>query len=416
MNCHIPRPARHAALSLLLGLAAFAPFANAQEVEPLDSIVAVVEQDVILQSELDIAVAGIIDRIRAQGAQMPPRELLESQVLDRLIMRRLQVMNALRTGIRVSDAEVDQTLVRMAEQNNITLAEMRRVIEAGGEDFSEFRDNIRDDLLTEKLVSRYVGSIPPASDSEVDILLASQDFNGGEYHLSHIMVQVPEGAGPQAIREGADKISEVYSQLQAGADFAATAIAYSESQEALEGGEVGWRDLNAVPAAFADAVRPLSEGQYTQPIRSPGGFHILKVNDIREPQPVVVTEYNARHIMVEPSALLSPEQALDRIQEIKDRLDNGEDFAELAREYSDDETSANIGGDMGWFTPESYGPQVQQTLASLDEGEVSAPFQSRSGWHVIELLGERETDMTETAIRESARERIRQRKADVEVE
>ena len=212
------------------------------------------------------------------------------------------------------------------------------------------------------------------------------------------------------------RITEIWEKLQAGDDFAATAISYSEAPEALEGGRVGWRDLSSIPTAFADTIRELGVGQFSQPIRSPGGFHILKVNDKRETTAVMIQEYNAQHIMVEPSAVLDSNQSIERITDIKQRLDAGEDFGELAREYSDDETSANLGGDMGWFPPDSYGQQVQQTLESLEPGEISEPFQSQVGWHIMKLIAIRDTDMTEEAIRENARQTIQQRRADEEVE
>jgi len=201
-----------------------------------------------------------------------------------------------------------------------------------------------------------------------------------------------------------------------GLDFASAAISYSDSQEALEGGNVGWRDLNSVPAFFADAVRGLKPGEFTHPIRSPVGFHIVKVNDYREQRQVVVEEYHARHIMIEINELSTPRVAMDKITSIQKQLADGADFAELAKKNSDDPTSANLGGDMGWFPPEAYGDRVYQTLIAMKVGQTSEPFQTEGGWHIIELLDKRETDRTEEAIRSEAREQIRQRKADQEIE
>jgi peptidyl-prolyl cis-trans isomerase SurA len=200
-----------------------------------------------------------------------------------------------------------------------------------------------------------------------------------------------------------------------GLDFASAAISYSDSEEALEGGNVGWRDLNSVPAFFADAVRELSPGEFTAPIRSPRGYHILKVNDYREQRQVVIEEYHARHIMIESNELISPRAAMDKITEIKEKLNNNGDFVELAKENSDDPTSANIGGDMGWFPPDAYGDRVYQTLIALKTDEMSEPFQTEGGWHIMQLLGKREMDRTEDAIRAEARDKIRQRKAEQEV-
>ena len=382
----------------------------------LDSIVALVDEDIILRSELDLAVTGIVERIKASGESMPPMNLLEGQVLERLIIRELQVQRALQTGIRISDADVDQALLNLAQQNGITLQQMRQVIEQDGEDFAEFRRNIGEELMTERLRQRIVGSMDPITDTEVDILLASEELSGGEYNLSHIQMSLPEGATPQQIKEGQLKADDVYQRLVDGLDFASAAISYSDSQEALEGGNVGWRDLNSVPAFFADAVRDLGAGDFTQPIRSPAGFHIVKVIDYRERRQVVVEEYNARHIMIETNELVTPRVAMDKITEIKDRLKDGEDFAELAKENSDDPTSANIGGDMGWFPPEAYGDRVYQTLISMEPGDTSEPFQTTGGWHIMQLLDKRQMDRTDEAIRAEAREQITMRKADQEIE
>ncbi len=384
-------------------------------VKPIDSIVALVDEDVILRSELDQAIAGIVERIRASGEAMPPMDLLENQVLERLIMRELQVQRAMQTGIRISDADIDQALVNLAQQNNITVQQLRQVIEKDGEDFAEFRRNIGEELLTERLQQRIVNGMDPITETEVEIFLASEDLSGGEYNISHIMVALPEGATPQQIKEAQTKVDDIYQRLENGLDFASAAISYSDSEEALEGGVVGWRDLNSVPAFFADAIRELGPGEITRPIRSPRGFHILKVTDYREQRQIVIEEYNARHIMIESNELISPRAAMDKITEIKKKLDSGEDFAELAKEYSDDTNSANLGGDMGWFPPEAYGDRVYQTLIALKEGETSEPFQTAAGWHIMELLGKREIDRTEEAIRAEARDKIRQRKAEQEI-
>lgn len=384
-------------------------------IEPIDSIIALVDEDVILRSELDQAIAGIVERIRASGESIPPMNLLENQVLERLIMRELQVQKALQTGIRISDLDIDQALVNLAQQNNMSVQQLRLVIEGDGEDFAEFRRNIGDELLTDRLQQRIVNGMNPITDTEVDILLASEDLSGGEYNISHIMIALPEGATPQQIREGQATVDKVYQRLMDGLDFASAAISYSDSEEALEGGSVGWRDLNSVPTFFADAIRELGPGETTKPIRSPRGFHILKVIDYRQQRQVVIEEYHARHIMIQTNELISPRAAMDKITQIKEKLNNNEDFAELAKTYSDDPTSANLGGDMGWFPPEAYGDRVYQTLTAMQEGETSEPFQTAGGWHVMELLGKREMDRTEDAIRAEARDKIRQRKAEVEV-
>jgi peptidyl-prolyl cis-trans isomerase SurA len=384
--------------------------------QSIDSIVALVDEDIILRSELDLAVAGIVERVRASGESMPPMNLLEGQVLERLIVRELQVQRAMQTGIRISDADIDQALVTLAQQNNMTVQQMRQVIEADGEDFSEFRRNIGEELMTERLRQRIVNSMDPITDTEVDIMLASEDLAGGEYNVSHIMVGLQDGPTPEQIQKAQAKADDIHRRLTEGLDFASAAISYSDGQEALEGGLVGWRDLNSVPAFFADAVRDLQPDQFTQPIRSPAGFHLIKVNDYREERQVVVKEYNARHIMIEVDELMTPRLAMDAIIDIKTKLKDGEDFSELAKEYSDDTTSANLGGDMGWFPPDAYGERVYQTLIAMDPGQTSEPFQTMGGWHVIELLDTREIDRTEESIRAEARDKIMRRKAEQEID
>ena len=411
-----------AAAFLVSGACLFAPVTSvAQQLyrdsnNSIDSIVALVDEDVILRSELDLAVAGIVDRVRASGESMPPMHLLEGQVLERLIVRELQIQRAAQTGIRISDADIDQALVTLAQQNGMTVQQMRQVIEGDGEDFAEFRNNIGEELMTERLRQRIVNGMEPITDTEVDILLASEDLGGGEYNISHIMVSLPDGSTPTQVAEAKAKADDIHNRLVEGLDFASAAISYSDGQEALEGGMVGWRDLNSVPAFFADAVRPLSPPEFTEPIRSPAGFHILKVNDYREQRQVVIEEYNARHIMVEIDAVMTPRLAMDTITEIKRKLNDGEDFAELAKEYSDDNSTANLGGDMGWFQPQAYGERVYQTLIALRPGQISEPFQTTNGWHIIELMDKREMDRTEEAIRAEARDKIMRRKAEQEIE
>jgi peptidyl-prolyl cis-trans isomerase SurA len=382
----------------------------------IDAIVALIDDDVILRSELDLAVAGIVERIQASGDSMPPKNLLESQVLERLIIRELQVQKALQTGIRVSDADVDQALTGMAQQNKMSVQQMREVIEKDGEDFAEFRRNISEEILTERLRQRIVNGMAPISDTEVDIMLASEDLSGGEYNISHILIAVPEGSTPQQIKETQTEADDVHERLVNGLEFASAAISYSDGQEALDGGAVGWRDLNSIPAFFADAIRDLKPGQFTGPIRSPAGFHIVRVNDYREQRQVMVKEYNARHIMVVSNDLVTPRAAMDLITDVKKKLDKGEDFAVLAKEYSDDTTTANVGGDMGWFPPKTYGDRVDLTLDAMSDNQISDPFQTEVGWHIIQLLGTRESDRTEEAIREETRAKIRQQKSEQEID
>jgi peptidyl-prolyl cis-trans isomerase SurA len=389
---------------------------HAQNTVKIDSIVALVDDDVVLRSELDIAIKGIVERIRQQGGDLPPKSVLEKQVLERLIIRQLQLQRAFQTGIRVSDADIDQSLTMLAQQNQISLMQLRQVIEGDGEDFAEFRQNIGEEMMTERLRQRVVNGMDPITDTEIDILIASDSFNGGEYNISHILIALNEGATPQQIAMQETKANNVYEQLVEGLDFASAAISYSGSQEALEGGLVGWRDLNSVPVVFSDAIKNLRAGQITVPIRSPAGFHIIKVNDFRERTVVIASEFHARHIMVLTTDLVGPRQAMEQIRDIHQQLVDGADFATLAKEYSDDISSANLGGDMGWFTSQAMGERIENTLTAMQDGEISEPFQTEGGWHVIERLGFREKDVTEESIRNTARANLQQQRMDIEVE
>jgi len=400
----------------LLAIATLSNPVQAQKTIKIDSIVALVDDDVILRSELDLAIKGIVDRIRQQGGDLPPQHLLESQVLERLIIRRLQLQRAFQTGIRVSDADIDQALTMLAQRNNISVMQLRQVIEGDGEDFVEFRQNMGEEMMTERLRQRVVNSMDPITDTEIEILLASDRFHGGEYNISHILISLPEGATPKQIAMQESKANNVHQQLEEGLDFASAAISYSASQEALEGGLVGWRDLNSVPVAFSEAIKNLRGGQFTVPIRSPAGFHIVRVNDYRDRSQVMATEFHARHIMIETNDLIGPRQAMEQIREVHTRLNDGEDFDTLARENSDDISSANLGGDMGWFNPQAFGERMGLTLVAMQDGEISEPFQTENGWHIIERLGMREKDVTDESMRNAARSNLQQQKMDLEVE
>ncbi|GAB4195989.1 MAG: peptidylprolyl isomerase [Wenzhouxiangellaceae bacterium] len=413
------------ALALLLSLLAGPLAAQQEDAESdsadadsnanlIDRIVAVVEEDVILQSELDDNVVNIRRQIEARGGPMPPDDLLQKQVLERLIMKKLQVQRADGTGIRVSDSDVDNTLQMVAQQNNISVTQLRNRLETDGFDFSEFRDEMRDELTINRLRDRVTDSASDVTDTEIEIMLASEQFGGGEVNVSQILISVAEGASPAEVREAQEEADDVYQRLQNGLDFSAAAISYSDAPDALEGGLIGWRDANTIPTMFADALAELDPGEVTPPIRSPAGFHLLLLNERRSSQQVMLNEVRAQHLMVEITELVSAREAMDLIRDIKSRLEDGGDFSALAREYSDDRNSANLGGDMGWFEPQQYGMRFEQTLSALEPGQVSEPFQTSSGWHLLKLNDRRSQDVTDLAIRSRAREMLRQQKGEEE--
>jgi peptidyl-prolyl cis-trans isomerase SurA len=409
---------RNVFLTLLLAIAAVPAELAAQALpsETMDRIVAIVEEDVILQSELDRAVNNILAQYAGRSAQLPPRDVIERQVLERLILIRLQLQRAESTGIRISDTELDQAVARLAQQNGATLDQLRGSLERDGFSWEEFRKTMRDEMIVQRMRQRFVQSRVNVTDTEVEILLASGGLKRGEVRLSHILVAVPDGATPEQIRSARDKVELVGKELSGGLDFGAAAIRYSDGQQALEGGDLGWRRYDEVPSAFVDLIATLKPGEVTQPMRGPSGFHILKLVDTREESRQMVREYNARHILIKTTELVSSSEALASVRNLRDRIIAGEDFAVLAREFSEDTTSANLGGDMGWFEIGAYGTRVAQELETLADSDVSQPFQTEVGWHIVQRLGTREQDRTDERLREQARDTLRNRKAEEEWE
>lgn len=390
--------------------------AGAQQYRQLDEIVAIVDEGVILRSELETTLNSVLEQIRARGERVPPRSVLEQQVLERLIMNQVQVQRAEQTGIRVTDQEVDMALNNVARQNQMSLTELRRAVEADGLDFNEFRDDVRKQLLTSKLQQRIVESMDPVTETEVDILMASDVFNSDEYKLRQIALQVQPGASPEQMRELERKMNEIRQKLADGMDFAEAAVNYSESSDALDGGDVGWRNLNTLPRSIAEAIRDLEPGEISEPIPTNGSVILIKIEDRRPRGEIIVDEFKARHLIIQPSELVSPEDAQRLIEDLHKRLQSGAEFADLAREFSDDEASANIGGLMEWFPEGAYGQTIQEVCNSLEPGEISQPFQTADGWHIIKLEGERKADRTVEALRAEARNMIVEQRSQEEID
>jgi peptidyl-prolyl cis-trans isomerase SurA len=405
-----------ATLAAALVLGALAPQVHAQALQSdtVDKVVAVVEEDVILQSELDRAVGNLLNQLAGRSQQVPPRDVIERQVLDRLILIRLQIDRAEGTGIRVSDAEVDQAVTNMARQNNMDLNQLRASLARDGFSFDEFRKTMRDELTVQRLRQRFVQSRVNVSDSEVDFLLANGGLKRGEVRLSHILVGVPESAKPEQIKAAREKAEKVTKEIAGGLDFASAAIRYSEAQQALEGGDLGWRRYDEVPSVFAEVVSSMKVGDVTPPMRGPSGFHILKLADKREQSKQVVSEFHARHLMVKVNELVNSDEAANSVRNLRKRILAGEDFAKLAKQFSEDKATGTLGGDMGWFPLEGYGTRVAQVINSLKDNEVSEPFQTEAGWHIMQRLETREVDKTKEYERDLARDAIRNRKAEEE--
>lgn len=400
----------------LLALAALIPFQCAAQALPddsLDRIVAVINDDVILKSELDRALANIQAQY-GSGGQLPDRETLAKQVLQRLIVMQLQVQRAGETGIRISDAEFQQSLSRLAEQNGITVEQLAQSLQQQGLSPDEFRRAFREELLAQRLRQRYTQSQVNVTDTEIENLLASGTLKSGEVRLAHIVVDLAQSATSEDVEAARARIEAAAREIAAGGDFAAAAIKYSNGPQALEGGDLGWRSYDEVPELFSEAIATLSKGEVSRPMRGPSGFHLLKLVDAREGQPTIAHEYQARHILIRTSELVTEEEAQTRIREIKASLDKGEDFAKLAREHSDDQATGNLGGDMDWFEKEAYGTVVGEEIVRLADNEISEPFKTDAGWHIMQRLGERDRDRSDEASRTRARDAVRARKSEEE--
>jgi peptidyl-prolyl cis-trans isomerase SurA len=407
--------------TLVLAAAAFAAplVAGAQSLpgEPLDRIIAVVDEDVVLQSELDRQVNRVVSQYAQSPQQLPPRDVLERQVLERLILQKLQITRADSNGVKVSDADVDQALTALAAQNKMDLSQMRVAIQQQGMDYEQFRRNVRDELLVQRLRQRVVQSRVQVSDAEVESMLKNGALHHGQLHLGYIMISLPDGATPEQVETARKKADETKQQIDGGMDFAAAAIRYSDAPNALEGGDLGWRAADEMPQAFTEAADHMTEGQVSPPIRGPNGFHIIKLLGKRDAAAAqLVTEYRARHILFKISELVSSDQAQKEAMAARQRIVGGEDFAKVAKDVSQDTATARLGGDLGWFSGDAYGTRVAEAIKGMKNGDVSEPFQTDAGWHVVQLEETRSTDKSNDVQRDQAKNMVFQRKAEDEYE
>ena len=401
-------------LACLLAVAWLVVPVQAQQLQPIDGIAAVVDDDVILRNELDRAVSNILAQYAGRQEQLPPRDVLRRQVLERLVLIKLQVARAQSTGIRVNEQEIDQAIAAIAAQNQFSVDQLRAQVTADGTSFDEFRASIRDELLVQRLRQRFAQSQVSVSDAEVDAALAAQQSGGTQFRLAHILVALPDGATPEQIKTAQEKIEGVKALLERGEmDFAAAAVRYSDSPNALEGGDLGWRAASEIPTAFAELVRNLAKGQVSAPIRGPSGFQLLQLVDTREASSdasAPVTQFHARHILVRVDDTTSDAQARAQAETLRARIAGGADFAEVAREHSGDQSSKARGGDLGWFNREQFGNDFGDQVARLQDGEVSAPFRTQAGWHIVERIGSRQAAAGNDNLRPQVRETIGRRK------
>ncbi len=387
------------------------------EVEnPLDRIVAVVNDEVITALELKAEMGLIKKQLSQQNTRLPSDAVLEKQLLDRMILRRIQLQMAKRASIRVDDDMLNRTLENIAAQNRMNLSQFRSALQNEGINFESFRENMRDEITVNRLQQRQVRSRIVVTQQEIDNFINNQKLRGGkdkEYHLGHILISVPEAASAQEIKSARAKAEKIVQDLRAGADFTQTAISLSDGQQALEGGDLGWRRADALPSLFADWVLQQDVNNISEALRSPSGFHIIKMLDIRDNQPQhVVTQTHARHILIKPFDEADSDDARARLEKIRERIIAGEDFAALAKAHSDDPGSGAEGGELGWVNPGEMVPSFEQGMNALAIDELSEPVRSRFGWHVIQVLERRNQDVTEQVQNKNASDAIRERKLD----
>ncbi|MEK6748404.1 MAG: peptidylprolyl isomerase [Pseudomonadota bacterium] len=379
----------------------------------LDRIAAIVNDDVITEHELDTQVKVIKQQLVDSKTLLPPANILRRQVLEREIVKQIQLQLAKATGIIIDDNALNNTLSNIAAQNNMQVREFADSLENQGYAFAQFREDIRNDMIMANLRQREVINRIVISDQEVENFLATQTVQGNadeEYRLGHILVSVREAAAPADIKTAHVKAESVLATLKKGVDFRQTAVSYSDAPQALEGGDLGWRKAGELPTLFANRVVTMKIGETSELIRSASGFHIIKLLEKRAIAQHVVKQTLSRHILIRPNELLSENDALIRLQELKQRLKNGEKFADLAKSYSDDKASAGQGGDLGWKNPGDFAPQFEKAMDKLGIGQVSDPFQTQFGWHIVQVLERRALENNLEYRQSKAKDLLRQRK------
>ena len=399
-------------LALLIAASTLLPAHAA--VQPLDHIVAIVNDEIITRQELAKRYQEVVQNLSRQNTPLPPREVLEKQLLERMITELALQQHARTTGVRVDPAQVERALQRIAAQNKIDMAGLADALEKTGQSMDSMRITIRNELLIARARERDVDNRISVSDAEIEGYLQTQVQQGveTEYNFAHILVTVPENASPELIQARRARAEDILAQLARGADFAQLSASHSDAPNAMQGGAFGWRASGKLPTLFAEALKPLQPGQVSPLLKSSNGFHILKLNDKRGLDATLsVTQTHARHILIKTNELTSESDARNRLLQLKERVDNGVKFDELARLHSED-ASASKGGDLGWINPGDTVPDFEKAMNALQPGEVSAPIQSPFGLHLIQVLERREQDVTQERQKLMARQAIRERKAE----
>lgn len=389
------------------------------KIELIDRVVAVVDSGVIMESQLNSRVEEILIRLKNDKAELPPLNLLEEQVLDRLIIEEIQLQLADRAGIKISDSELNQTLSRVSSQNNLSLEEFRLKLEAEGTSYKSFRDTIKKELIIQRVQRGKVGAKIDISEQELENFINSEEGRtqlAEQYNVQHILLSVKSGLSEIEIEAIENEAVSLLERLENGESFEKLAASYSAGQKALEGGFLGWRTSAELPSLFAEVVSGLTVGEVAQPVRSGAGFHILKLTEKRGNTVKFLDQTLARHILVQPSEIRTENQAEVLINDIYKRLKEGEDFKQLARQFSEDPGSKMDGGELGWSNPGDYDPAFEMTLNATEIGQLSEPIKSSFGWHIIEVMDRRNEDVSQEEQKNRAYQIIFKRKFDQELQ
>lgn len=386
--------------------------------EFLDGIAAVVNEGVVLKSQMAEQMETIRRNAAAQGMQLPPEDVLVEQVLERLILTEIQLQRAERIGLRISDEMINQSIAAIAAQNGVSFEEMPALLAKDGLDYTKFRRTLREEITVSQLRRIEVSQSINVSEREIEQCIADLEGNvvaNSEYELSHILLPLPEGASADDIAEVEAIANQVYAQISNGADFREMAARYSKGPTALEGGSLGWMQGAQVPTLFTDVLQDMGKGDVSQPVRAASSFHIVKVDDLRSAvQRSEVKQARVRHILIQPNELIDDATAKQRLEDALEAIRGGADFGEQAKLLSDDPGSANLGGDLGWAGPGTYAPEFEQTIAESEVGVISEPFRTQFGWHVLEVTDRRVYDNTEDVKRNNCDQRIRAGKVEEE--
>lgn len=402
-----------ALLMTLSTLAGLINPAHSESIKPVDEIIAIVDDDIIVRSELESEIIKIVTQLRQQEQRLPARSVLEKQVLGRLIIKKLQLAAAARVGITASEDIVAQAINNIARNNNLSLSEFRQTLEQGGISFRTFRKGIQEEIIMQRLQDQEVRRHVRITDQEVDAYIARQASSVGDrsaYQLQHILIATPEAASPEQMQRAHERAESIVASLRSGAEFADIAITESDGQQALEGGDLGWRKANQLPTLFVDLVINMERGEISDPIRTASGYHIIRLKDYKGGERKIITQSKVRHILISTNEVTSNSDAKTRLEQLRQRILGGDDFAALARSHSDDKASAIKGGDLGWITPGALLPRFEEEIDKLAPGELTEPFRTEFGWHLAQLTERRQHDSTTEIQKAEARKAISNRK------